>query len=119
VINVLNPVGLGALAALVVAASCVPATEMPEPKDPKDVQLLKTAPPSACKELGNLTGEAANGEGAERLAKANLREKAARMGANYVRWETIEISEEPARTTINGVAYFCPPAAASSPAPPA
>jgi hypothetical protein len=98
-----------------VVSACAPYEQGPEPKDPKDVQLVQTEPPSACKDLGNLTGEAPNGADAQRKAKANLRETAARMGANYVRWETFEISEEPPRTTINGTAYLCP-AAAGSPA---
>jgi hypothetical protein len=94
-------------------SACPPYEQAPQPKDPKDVQLLKTEPPSACKELVDLVGAASNGPGAEARAKTNLREKAAQMGANYVRWETLQISEDPPRTTINGTAYLCPPAAGS------
>jgi hypothetical protein len=75
---------------------------------------VKTEPPSACKELGDLVGEASNGPGAESKAKTNLREKAAQMGANYVRWEKFQISEDPPRTTINGTAYLCPTVTGSS-----
>jgi hypothetical protein len=96
-------------------SACAPYQPAPEPRDPKDVQVVKAEPPSACKELGDLVGEAPNGPGAESKAKTNLREKAAQMGANYVRWETFQISEDPPRTTINGTAYLCP-AAAGSPA---
>jgi hypothetical protein len=96
-------------------SACAPYVPAAEPKDPKDVQLVKTPPPATCKELGNLTGEAPNGADAVRQAKADLREKAAQMGANYVRWETSEISEEPARTTINGTAYLCPDTRATAP----
>jgi hypothetical protein len=94
--------------------ACAPYEQAPLPKDPKDVQLVRAAdPPSACKELGDLVGEASNGPSAESRAKTNLREKAAQMGANYVRWETLQISEDPPRTTIQGTAYLCPSAAGS------
>jgi hypothetical protein len=103
-------------------SACAPYQQAPEPKDPKDIQLVKTEPPSACKELSSLVGEAPNGPGAESKAKANLREKAAQMGANYVLLDTTQISEDPPRTTINGTAYLCPisadsPAASTPPAP--
>jgi hypothetical protein len=78
------------------------------PRDPKDVQLVKTELPNSCEELEPLVGEAPNGPGAESKAKTHLREKAAQIGANYVRWETFEISEDPPVTTIHGIAYLCP-----------
>src|ERR1019366_3928167 len=83
------------------------------PKDAKDVQLVKTEPPHTCKEIGDLVGEAPNGPDAESKAKKSLREKAAQMGANYVRWDAPQISEDPARTTITGTAYLCPAAGSS------
>ena len=73
-------------------------------------------PPSTCKEVGDLGGEAPNGPDAESKAKKNLREKAAQMGANFVRWDALQISEDPPRTTITGTAYICP-AASPSPSP--
>jgi hypothetical protein len=94
-------------------SACTPSEQALEPKDAKDVQLVKTEPPPSCKELGNLVGEAPNGPGAESKAKTSLREKAALMGANYVRWENYEISEDPPRTTIQGTAYLCPAASGS------
>jgi hypothetical protein len=96
-------------------AACAPGEQGVEPKDPKDVQLVKTEPPNTCKEVGNLVGDAPNGPGAESKAKRHLREKAAQMGADYVRWDALQISEDPPRTTITGTAYLCP-AASTSPA---
>jgi hypothetical protein len=66
-------------------------------------------------------GEAPKGPSAESKAKTNIGQKAAQMGANYVRWETFEISEDPPRTTIHGTAYLCPATASSpdEPTPPA
>lgn len=97
-------------------AACAPSEQALEAKDAKDVQLMKTAPPSACKEIGDLVGEAPNGPDGESKAKKNLREKAAQMGGNYVRWDALQISEDPPRTTVSGTAYLCP--AAGSPAEP-
>jgi hypothetical protein len=64
-------------------SACAPYPQGPEPKDPKDVQLVKTEPPSTCKEVGPVLAEAPNGPSAESKAKTDLREKAAMMGANY------------------------------------
>ena len=69
---------------LALLAACAPAEQGVEPKDPKDVPLVKTQPPSTCKEVGDLVGEAPNGPDAESKAKKTLREKAAQTGANYV-----------------------------------
>jgi len=88
-------------------AGCAPSERVPEPKDAKDVQLVRTAPPGACKELGDLMGEAPNGPDGESKAKKDLREKAAQMGGNYVRWDALQISEDPPRTTVSGTAYLC------------
>ena len=100
-------------------SACAPSEQALEPKDAKDVQLVKTDAPNTCKEVGDLVGEAPNGPDAESKAKKNLREKAALMGANFVRWDAMQISEDPARTTITGTAYLCPacPAATRSPSP--
>jgi hypothetical protein len=99
-------------------SACAPSEQSPEPKSPNDVQLVKTVPPSTCKELGDLVGEAPNGPDAESKAKKNLREKAAQMGGNYVRWDTLQISEDPPRTTITGTAYLCPTGSSSEGATP-
>ena len=96
-------------------AACAPAEQGVEAKDAKDVQLVKTEPPSTCKEVGDLVGEAPNGPDAESKAKKNLREKAAQMGANYVRWDALQIAEDPPRTTITRTAYLCPAASPSLP----
>ena len=98
-------------------AGCAPSAQGLEPKDAKDVQLVKTQPSSTCKELGDLVGEAPNGPDAESKAKKNLREKAALMGGNYVRWDVLQISEDPPRTTITGTAYLCPPSGSPTPSP--
>jgi hypothetical protein len=111
----MTPPRLRTILLLALVSACAPNERAPEPKDAKDVQLIKTEPPSTCQEIGPLVGEAPNGPSAESKAKTNLREKAAQMGANSVRWETFEISEDPPRTTIHGTAYLCP-AAAGSPA---
>jgi hypothetical protein len=111
----MTPPRLRAILLLALVSACAPNQQGPEPKDAKDVQLVKTEPPSTCQEVGSLVGEAPNGPGAEGKAKTNLREKAAQIGANYVLWETFEISEDPPRTTIHGTAYLCP-ATGGSPA---
>ncbi len=113
--STMPPMTLRTTLLLSLLSACAPYEQAPGPKDPKDVQLVKTEPPTECKELGDIVGEAPNGPGAESRSKMNLREKAAQMGANYVRWETFQISEDPPRTTINGTAYLCP-ATAGSPA---
>jgi hypothetical protein len=102
---------------LVTLSACAPVEQGVEPKDPKDVQLVKTVPSSTCKELRDLVGEAPNGPDADSKAKKNLREKAAQMGANYVRWDALQISEDPPRTTITGTAYLCPAARPGGAAP--
>jgi hypothetical protein len=43
---------------LALASACAPYGQTPEPKDAKDVQLIKTDPPTTCQEFGNLAGEA-------------------------------------------------------------
>jgi hypothetical protein len=116
----MTPQRLRALLLLGLVSACAPHEQGLEPRDPKDVLLVKTEPPSTCQQLGPLVGEAPNGPGAESKAKTNLREKAAQMGANYVLWETFEISEDPPRTTIHGTAYLCPaPASPTESTPPA
>jgi hypothetical protein len=117
------PQRLRTILLLALVSACAPYEQAPEPKDAKDVQLMRTEPPRTCQEVGDLVGEAPNGPSAESKAKTNLREKAAQMGANYVRWETFEISEDPPRTTVHGTAYLCPAtsgsaAEATSPAAP-
>lgn len=95
-------------------SACAPSEQAPEPRSPNDVRLVKTQPPSTCKELGDIVGEAPNGPDAESKAKKSLREKAAQMGGNYVRWDTLQISEDSARTTITGTAYLCPAAGSTA-----
>jgi len=40
------------------------------------------------------------------------------MGANYVRWDALQISEDPPRTIITGTAYLCPAGSPREPASP-
>lgn len=102
-------------------SACDPYGQGLRPRDPKDVQLEKTKPPNTCQELETLVADALNGPGAVSKAKTRLREKAANIGANYVLWDTFEISEDPPVTTIRGIAYLCPaeglPAESTPPAP--
>jgi hypothetical protein len=114
----MTPQRLRTLFLLGLVSACAPHGQALEPRDPKDVQLAKTQPPNTCQELAPLVGEAPNGPGAESKAKTNLREKAAQIGANYVLWETFEISEDPPRTIIHGTAYLCPAEGSPAESPP-
>ena len=80
----------------------------------RSVQLMKADPSTGCKELGSVSGEA-TGAGAhmDESAKNEMRNKAAAMGANYVRLETASHDG----TTLTGTAYACPNSAAPEPAP--
>ena len=86
---------------------CDPYELSPEAKS---VQLVKAYPPSTCKELGRVWGAASNGDDARSNAQAELRERAAKMGANYVRSEAYDVPAGSLRTTISGTAYRCPTA---------
>jgi hypothetical protein len=71
----------------------------------RSVQLMKADPPTGCKEVGSVSGETTE---ASEGAKNDMRNKAAAIGANYVRIETHH----------TGTAYACPNAAGSEGAPP-
>ena len=73
----------------------------------KVVKLSKVEP-KGCKELGDIqaTGRAF-ASGAAMKARANLRKRAAKMGANYVAMDTITFVDD-TMATITGIAYICP-----------
>ncbi len=74
------------------------------------VKLMKSDPPSECQELGEVRGRATASGGALDPAatleqsKNALRNKAAEMGANYVRWE----AGDSVGGVVTGTAYRCP-----------
>jgi hypothetical protein len=70
----------------------------------KNVQLMKDDPPRGCKEVGSVKGVGINGALDE--AKIDVRNNAAGMGANYVRWETLD--QRGAAPVLTGTAYSCP-----------
>jgi hypothetical protein len=64
----------------------------------KRVQLVKADAPADCREVGVVTGE----HGDPESQQAEMRNTAAKLGANYVRWE----ADTPAGS--RGTAYACP-----------
>ena len=69
----------------------------------RTVRLMKADPPAPCKEVGTVEGRAIGPSRVEHC-KNVMRNKAAAMGANYVRFETIDTQEGYA----TGTAYSCP-----------
>lgn len=68
------------------------------------VQLMKADPPAGCKELGSVDGSHNYvGRANEAASKNVLRNRAADLGANYVRMETVSSAG-----IIAGTAYQCP-----------
>jgi hypothetical protein len=63
---------------------------------------MKSDPPAECKELGSVSGN-----GSLENAKIYMRNDAAAMGGNYVRWETVE-SNGTTASGASGTAYKCP-----------
>ena len=59
---------------------------------------MKADPPAGCKELGVVLGK----HGDSDSQQAEMRNKAAEMGANYVRWDAVQFSGS------SGTAYACP-----------
>lgn len=70
----------------------------------KRVQLMKSDPPSECTEVGGVDGRS----GSEDTAKNDMRNKAAELGANYVRYESTGYPNFGWGRTVNGTAYKCP-----------
>ena len=71
----------------------------------KAVRVMKSDPPSNCREIGGVTGSAGGLQGDPKViqnAKNDMRNNAAKMGANYVRFETASIN------SVTGTAYRCP-----------
>jgi len=62
----------------------------------KNVRLMKSDPPIGCEELGGVNSYITDPNNIE-LSKTYLRNKGAKLGANYVRWDTIS----------SGTAYRC------------
>ena len=105
---------------IVVAGLCGCATALSA--SGKDVQLMKGDAPAGCTELGDVSGHGSGmGDDALVSAKNDVRNNAAAMGANYVRWETAmedHDGDRPTGTRIHGTAYKCAAtAAAVAPAP--
>jgi uncharacterized protein DUF4156 len=75
------------------------------------VRFMKSDPPGACTEVGQIIGETPSGiqpnsnEEKFELSKNDARNKAAEKNANYVRWETS--AEDGSR--VSGTAFRCPP----------
>lgn len=71
----------------------------------KGVRLMKSDPAAECTELGDLSSYGNGvGQGAIDDAKLRLRNKAAEMGANFVRMETVNFET----ATVGGTAFKCP-----------
>ena len=83
--------GIVAIMSLLVCSACL--TEAG-----KRVQLVKANPAADCREVGVVTGE----HGGAESQQAEMRNSAAKMGANYVRWEADTAAGS------RGTAYACP-----------
>ena len=70
------------------------------------VRLMKADPPANCQELGTVSGHGGFEASIEK-AKNRMRNEAAEMGANYVRWEVVS-SSNPGNVSVTGTAYKCP-----------
>ncbi|MDB4960951.1 MAG: put [Myxococcales bacterium] len=86
--------------ALALGAGCA----VPLSEGGRNVQLMKSDPPAGCNEVGSVIGQANGFDSSAALerAKNDMRNKAATMGANYVRMETANTGE------VMGTAYSCP-----------
>jgi hypothetical protein len=93
-----------ALSVVVLFASCA-SSELSS--QGKKVKVMKNDPPSSCEELGEVTGSSFWAK-TENI-KNDMREKASKMGANYVRLETVKMDKE--ANLMSGTAYKCPPEA--------
>jgi len=69
------------------------------------VRVMKADPPAECQELGAALGSATGLAGPALIeeAKIDARNKAGEMGANYLRWDTVD-----ERGSVTGTAYKCP-----------
>ena len=71
------------------------------------VKLSKEEPAAGCTEIGTVTGQG-NVDDIER-AKNEMRNHAANLGANYVRWDTHSASgSKGILQTLSGTAFKCP-----------
>jgi len=64
------------------------------------VRVMKSDPAPECVELGSALGDGCCGI---QMAQNNMRNKAAQLGANYVRWDTVD-----GVGNLAGTAYRCP-----------
>lgn len=81
-------------------AGCASATKLTSAGE--KVRLMKDDPPKECKELGNVEGfDTWNGD--TNNSKNIIRNNAADIGANYVRFETAEKFGK-----VTGTAFKCP-----------
>jgi hypothetical protein len=68
------------------------------------VQLMKADPPQGCREIGNVDGTYNFvGSASEGDSKNVMRNRAAELGANYVRWESVSPNG-----MVAGTAFQCP-----------
>ncbi len=72
----------------------------------KKVKLMKADPDDQCEEIGGVEGAAAAYE-KDYAAKVRMRNNAAKLGANYVRMETVERISESGPRKYTGTAYKC------------
>lgn len=79
----------------------------------KAVRVAKADPDPACEELSTVEGTSFWGK--KNDAKNEMRENAAKEGANYIRIEALETRG--GRVTYSGTAYRCPPSTVLSPEP--
>lgn len=89
--------------------SCaVKPTELP---GSEKVKLMKADPPSNCEEVKSIQGNHTWFTSADQeIAKINLKNAAVKLGANYVRMETVEKQKNDVNdsVTIHGTAFKCP-----------
>ena len=69
------------------------------------INLAKSDPASECKELGDVTGS--SNFGMENV-KNDLRNQALKLGANFVRMETVMNNPQGSLVIMTGTAYVCP-----------
>lgn len=94
---------------LLVLVGCASASKELSPEG-KIVKLMKADPAENCEELGSVWGEKQTWED-EDAAKNRLRNKAAMLGATYVRMEMIEGTQYDSTSSyykLKGTAFRCP-----------
>jgi hypothetical protein len=97
----MNAKGAVLVPILLLVAGCASRSVTP---DTNEVKLSRESPPSACQEMGRLTGTSTSRKATHEDLLADLKQDAARKGANYVRVD--EYSS--LGTSVTGTAYTCP-----------